>query len=106
MAAPLFISLPTGLNVGGVTTFALRLAHGMARRGRHVTLLVHPEARGAARVEFDLDSRVEVLRPDVPSFEESAGDLSPFMPHYRDAIRRLHAQSGLPVVFAPQMHGD
>jgi glycosyltransferase involved in cell wall biosynthesis len=107
MARPtLLISLPTGFTVGGVTTFAVRLASGLAARGRGAALLVHEEPSGCARLAIDLHPAVELIRPGLRPFEASPGDLSSFLPHYRDALRRLAAMSGAPVAFAPQMHGD
>ncbi len=103
---PLLISLPCGLMVSGVTTFAVRLANGLAAAGRPAAILLHPEPAGCATLDVDLHPAVEVLRPPIPAFENSPGDLAPFIPHYRDAIRRLRAQSGCPVAFAPQMHAD
>jgi glycosyltransferase involved in cell wall biosynthesis len=106
MPSSLLLPLPHGLSVAGVTSFAVRLANGLAARGRAASLLIHPEPRGSARVGFELHPRVEVVRPDLPSFEASAGDLSPFIPVYRDTVRRLAAQTGSPVAFAPQLYGD
>lgn len=107
MARPtLLISLPTGFIVGGVTTFAIRLVNGLAARGRGAALLVHEEPSGCAGLGIELHPAVELIRPGLRPFESSPGDLSPFIPHYRDALRRLAAMSGAPVAFAPQMHGD
>jgi glycosyltransferase involved in cell wall biosynthesis len=43
---PITISLPVGLTVGGVTTWAVQLAEGLAAAGRETRLVVHAAARG------------------------------------------------------------
>src|ERR1051326_204638 len=104
--SPLLISLPNGLPIGGVSTFAVRLANGLAAARRHVTLLIHPEPAGVAPLDAELHPAVEVLRPPIPHIADSPGDLAPFIPHYLRVVRRLAAQSGAPAAFAPQAHGD
>ncbi len=106
MHSPFLVALPYGLNVGGVTTFAVRLLNGLAAAGRHAAVLIHPEPPGCAPLAVDFHPAVEVLRPPVGPLSESAGDLSSFIPHYLGAVRRLAAESGRPVAFAPQMQGD
>jgi glycosyltransferase involved in cell wall biosynthesis len=103
---PLLVALPCGLSLGGVTTFAVRLVNGLAARGRPAALLLHDEPEGCARLEVEFHPGVRVIRPGIAGFESSPGDLSTFIPHYRDAARRLAAEAGAPVVLAPQMLGD
>lgn len=104
-AAPLVIPLGLGLGVGGVNTWAVRLASGLAARGRGAMLLLHPEPAGSARLEVDLHPGVRVAR--VPgSFGERPGDLSGFIPHYLSALREMAERWGGPVAVAPTMHGD
>jgi glycosyltransferase involved in cell wall biosynthesis len=105
VSAPLLIALPRGLEVGGVTTFAVRLANGLAGGRRGVTVVLHPEPRGQRALEIAWHPRVEVVRAKA-GFEATPGDLSPFIPLYRDLARRLAAESGCPVAFAPQILGD
>lgn len=105
--APLLISLPHGLDLGGVTTWAVRLANGLVARGRAVALLVHPRNEHQPAAPIHLDERVEVIEPAAfPRLHHAAGDLSPFLPTYRDVIRRLADASGSPVVVSPNILGD
>lgn len=104
--AALLISLPYGLSVGGVATFAARLVNGLAARGRPAALLLHQDPPGSSPLDVRWHPAVRFFRAPIPSFESSPGDLAPFIPHYRDAVRQLAAESGGPVVLAPQMHGD
>ena len=41
----LVIALPHGLNVSGVTMWAVRLSNALAERGRVAALILHPEER-------------------------------------------------------------
>jgi glycosyltransferase involved in cell wall biosynthesis len=88
-----------------VTTFAVRLANGLADGGRWVAVVLHAEPRGQRALDIAWHPRVEVVRAEA-GFETTPGDLSPVIPLYRDLVRRLAAESGSPVVFAPQMLGD
>jgi len=104
---PLLIALAQGLSVGGVMTWAVRLANGLAARGRGAMLLLHPEPPGQIPVEVEFHPGVMVSRPaGLPHFGERTGDLSPYIPHYLGAVRRLAAEFGGPVAVAPTMHGD
>jgi glycosyltransferase involved in cell wall biosynthesis len=106
--APVLIALPHGLNVSGVTLWALRLSSELARAGRAVSLLLHPEPTGQRRLSVQPAPGVEAIEATgVPPIESARGDLSPFIPHYRDAVRRLASQArGRPVVLSPNLHGD
>jgi glycosyltransferase involved in cell wall biosynthesis len=103
--APLLIALPHGLNVSGVTLWAVRLAGELVRAGRRAALLLHPEPPGQKRLDVELARGVEVIEPGLPPIESARGDLSPFIPHYRDAARSLASRAG-PVILSPNMHGD
>ncbi len=111
-AAPLVISLPDGLSVSGVTMWAIRLAGGLARAGRSVTLVVHDEPPGQARLDIPLERGVAAIRlsgsggAKPPSLRQAAGDLSPFIPAYRNLIRGIADRTGSPVVFCPTLLGD
>lgn len=104
--APLLIALPHGVNVSGVTLWAVRLAGELARGGRRAALLLHPEPPGQRRLEVDPPKGVELIEPGLPSIESARGDLAPFIPHYRDAVRRLAGDAGAPVILSPNIHGD
>jgi glycosyltransferase involved in cell wall biosynthesis len=107
MPAPaMLIGLPCGLGLGGVTTFAVRLANGLAARGRPAAVLLHREPADSPRLDVAWHPAVRVLRPAIPPFEAGQGEFARFIPHYRDAVRQLAAETGRPVIVAPQMHGD
>jgi glycosyltransferase involved in cell wall biosynthesis len=105
--APLLISLPHGLDLGGVTTWALRLANGLAAEGRAVALVAHPRLDFQPLAKFTLHPCVELIEPKGwPHMRDISGDLSPFIPVYRDAVRRMAEASGSPVVVSPNILGD
>jgi glycosyltransferase involved in cell wall biosynthesis len=102
--APFLVALPRGLTVSGVTTWALRLAQGLAARGRPAGLIVHP-AEGA-EVAAAIDPRVHVFRlSDAPGIDTCSGDLSPFLPAYRAATETM-LRRGSPCILSPNLHGD
>jgi glycosyltransferase involved in cell wall biosynthesis len=107
MGAPpaLVIALPHGLEIGGVTTFAVRLANGLAAAGRPVAVVTHPERVRRGALEASWHAGVEVVRVEG-RFEDSPGNLSRLVPLYRDVVRRMAGQSGGPVALAPQLLGD
>jgi glycosyltransferase involved in cell wall biosynthesis len=110
---PVLISLPCGLDLGGVTTWAVNLANGLAARGGRVVLLAHPREEGAGRPEADVALALpaaaqmgggSALRLDltgVPLLKDAGGDLSPYLPAYRDILRSLADETGRPVVYLP-----
>jgi glycosyltransferase involved in cell wall biosynthesis len=105
--APLLIVLPDGLNVGGVAAWAVRLASGLAARGRGAALLLHPEPPGQVRLEFPVDARVRVLRPTgLGRFGVDPTVIARAVVEYRNAVRSLAADFGGPVVVSPNLHGD
>ncbi len=105
--APLLIALPHGLNVSGVTLWAVRLAGEAARSGRRVALLLHPEPPGQSRLELPIAPGVEALEAEgLPSFDSARGDLSAFVVRYREVVRRLAREAGSPVIVSPNLHGD
>lgn len=107
MSAPLAIALPDGLNVSGVTTWALRLAGALARRGRPVCLLVHREPDAQRRLDAALDPRVGVVRLDhLPRFEDAPGLDGRIIAAYAAALRDLADRHGGPVVLSPNLKGD
>lgn len=104
--APFLIALPHGLNVSGVTLWAVRLANALASQ-RRVGLVLHAEPPGQDRLAIDLDPRIAVTRLEgLPCLEGAGGDLSPFIPLYRDAVHRLAGVGRGPVVFSPNLLGD
>lgn len=82
----------------------MRLAEALADQGRAVALVAHPEPPGQARLP---SPKLPITRVhNVPPLREARGDLSPFLPAYRDAIRLLADRSEHPVVLCPTLLGD
>lgn len=103
--SPLLIALPQGLNVSGVTLWALRLVRAMAERGRPAGLILHPEPEGQRPITRRMPRGVKVfdLR-DLPPIQKCGGDLSAYIPRYLHALQTM-ARHGT-VVFSPNLHGD
>jgi glycosyltransferase involved in cell wall biosynthesis len=107
MACPLLIGLPQGLNVSGVTMWAVRLAGAMAEARRPVALLLHREPPGHDRLGLELHGAVErVDLTDLPPLDAAQGDLAPWIGRYREAVWRLADRHGSPVVLSPNLQGD
>ena len=104
--APLLICLPHGLNVSGVTTWALRLAGALAARGRRAGLIVHREPDDQRRLPTPAPEGVRIFDAGhLPPLAHAGGNLAPFIPFYRDAAAAISAGAG-PVVLAPNLLGD
>lgn len=121
---PLLIVLGQGLTLSGVTSWALRLARGCARRGRGVALLVHatPPAtsqRPASPPRTDwlfdatdlgpLDRIGDRLRSATAPRSDDPGradpaPIEPFLARYRQAVDRLSQRWGGPVILSPNLH--
>ena len=107
--SPVVISLPNGLDLGGVTTWSVRLANGLAQRGHSVTLVVHPIGAGGTPARVMLDPQVQRIDvpASLPSMHQLAGDLSPLLRFYRDLVERLALISRAgPVAYLPNILGD
>lgn len=106
MSVPLVISLPDGLNVSGVSAWAVRLANARASLGHPVALVVHPTPPGQRALPLRLHPAV--MRFDtaagLPRLAECGGDVRPYLPIYAEAVRRLGARG--PVVLSPNLQGD
>lgn len=100
---PLLIGLPDGINVSGVTMWAVRLANALVERGGEAGLVVHPEPRGQGRVGLKIDPRVR--RFSCGERFGDGGNLSRVVGVYEGAVREL-AREGGPVVVSPNLHGD
>lgn len=105
---PMLIAIPHGLCVSGVALWAVRLADALVRRGRSAGLILHPEPAGFARLEMPLHPDVQIwrLQDNVKPLEQAAGDLSPYLPVYRQAVREMADGASSPVVLSPNLHGD
>lgn len=105
--APLLLPLPTGLCVSGITTLTLAIARTQAAAGRAVALILHPEPPGSRALLPALDPAVRVVDlRHLPPLQSAAGDLSPWLPHYRRAIDDLLGAGRGPVVAFPNSLGD
>lgn len=101
--APVLFALPCGLSLGGVTTWAVRLANALARSGRSVGVLLHRPRTGDTAGSYRLDERV--LRFDLshlPPMDETLGEAHVYAPAYRQALVAL----GCPAVALPALMGD
>lgn len=101
-AAVLF-ALPCGLSLGGVTTWAVRLANVLAESGRAVGMILHRPRAGDSAGSYTLDDRV--LRFDLshlPAMDETLGEAHVYVPAYRQALAAL----GAPAVALPALMGD
>lgn len=109
--APLVIALPDGLALGGVSTWAMRLAGALAAGAagappRAVTLLLH-DGHGSQMEAPPAMAGVRVRRlGGLPGLRDAAGDLRPFIAAYRPLLEELHRESGGPCLFCPTALGD
>ncbi|MCE7974544.1 MAG: glycosyltransferase [Leptolyngbya sp. PLA1] len=102
---PMLIALPGGLIAGGVATWAVRLANGLAGRGRDVGLIVHARTGEHAPLRLAVDPRVRLT--DLTGFsplERAEGRLPELLDAYEHAARELAPRG--PVVLCPSQHGD
>ncbi|MCB9845863.1 MAG: glycosyltransferase family 4 protein [Phycisphaeraceae bacterium] len=103
MRPGLVIALPQGLNVSGVTMWAVRLANTLAARGRPAGVILHGEPRGQRRLDLELDPRVRMFDcADLAPIQSCGGDLRAYVARYREAIESFAA----PVAVSPNLHGD
>lgn len=104
----MLIAIPHGLCVSGVALWAVRLADALVRRGCAAGLILHPEPAGHARLDMPLhpDVRIWRLPNTTKPLEHAAGDLSPYLPVYRQAVHEMAERASSPVVLSPNLHGD
>lgn len=120
---PLLIALPHGLNVSGVTMWAVRLANAIATQKSDGTgdraqspslashsgvgLVLHREPDGHSQLPLEISPHVAIFDArHLPPVEEVRGDLQPFLEVYRNAVRKMASRFGGPVVLSPNLHGD
>ena len=104
---PILIALPSGLVTSGVVAWAVRLANAFANQGRLAGLILHTPSKGYAPLDVALHYNVRVHDlSDLPPLDAVNGDLTPFIPRYRDALHDLALASGHPVALSPNLLGD
>lgn len=108
---PVTIALPLGLTIGGMTSWAVRLASALASSGRRVRLVVHPPVQGHAACEAldrSIDPAVErVAAPEL----RAAGGVAASARVYRDLLPALllpgiWAESDAVVAALSSVHAD
>ncbi len=101
------LALAQGLVIGGVTTWAVRLAGALAARGRRVAMAIHAPGPGQTPAAIELDPRVRRIDlTAAPPMEHAGGArLGLFVPAYARAVRELSADAR-PVVVCPTLLGD
>lgn len=110
---PVLIGLPNGLDLGGVTTWAVRLVRALAQRGHACTLITHPIPEGHTAAPDGLLRSLRV-QPGIsiidaahlPSLHAASGDLSPWLPLYRRTVERMAFLHRSPVAYFPNILGD
>lgn len=100
----MLIILPGHLAVSGVTTWAMRAIAGLRDRGLLAGLIVHSDRTG--HVPSFLSPYVVGIVNNAPDMDDLHGNLDQLVPTYLDAIKRIHAKTGKPVVVSPNLHGD
>jgi len=110
MPSPFLICLPDGLNVSGVTMWAVRLANGLAERGHVAALALHAVPHVQKRLDIPLHRGVRLFDlAHLPRFDDGA-DVAPVIGEYRAIVDALSEPSGGrapgPVVISPNLHGD
>lgn len=104
---PILIALPSGLVTSGVVAWAVRLVNAFANQGRLAGLILHTPSKGHAPLDIALHYNVRVHDlSDLPPLDTVNGDLTPFIPRYRDALHDLALASGHPVALLPNLLGD
>jgi len=104
---PILIALPSGLVTSGVVAWAVRLVNAFANQGRLAGLILHTPSKGYAPLDVALHYNVRVHDlSDLPPLDSVNGDLTPFIPRYRDALHDLALASGNPVALSPNLLGD
>ncbi len=69
--------------------------------------MVHREDPGTDRLNISLPPQVRLVDlAHLPPVDTCSGDLSHYIPAYRDALRSLVAATRLPVIVAPTLLGD
>jgi glycosyltransferase involved in cell wall biosynthesis len=104
MPAPLLIAIPTGLTLGGVQVWAVRLLNTLAARGHPCGLLLHPPREAALPMRLHEGIRT-FFAPEPLTSTPPLTD-SPTLAAYREAVKTLHALTGSPVVCVPTQLGD
>ncbi len=106
MPAPLLISLPSGLTLGGVQVWAARLLNTLAARNHPCGLILHPP--DGPPLDLPLHPSIHLFHAPQPlssAIAPSHGRTVALAP-YRHAVQTLHALTNLPVICVPTQLGD
>ncbi|MFZ4575187.1 MAG: glycosyltransferase family 4 protein, partial [Phycisphaerales bacterium] len=96
-------AIPSGLSLGGVTTWAVQLANHLARRGVATGIIAHAPRASDSRGGYTLDAAVRVFDlSHLPPMDECLGRSEVFAEDYRRAIDALPGT----VVCLPAQMGD
>lgn len=103
MPPPLLISLPRGLHLSGINTWAARLATWLTHLHHPAALLVHPEPPDTPPVDFNLPHTLPLHRlPESPSPHPTDDHL----PHYLRIVDDLFDRHRAPICLAPTLTAD
>jgi glycosyltransferase involved in cell wall biosynthesis len=101
----LLIALPSGLTTGGVQTWAARLSKSLSDRGVAVGVLTHDGHGHAETAQLGRYAQRFSLH-GLPPLDQCDGNLSAYLPAYRQAVGEMARRAGGPVVVSPNLVGD
>ena len=78
--------LPRGAELGGITTWSVRMARRMEQVGEPVALMKHREMRGAQHDELSLDGVPIIQCPGKPAWSVSLNDIISYIPAYDSSL--------------------
>jgi glycosyltransferase involved in cell wall biosynthesis len=110
MPAPLLISLPSGLTLGGVQVWAARLLNTLAARNHPCGLILHPPH--GPTLDLPLHPSIHLFTAPQPLALSPTSTVAPSHYHtvalstYRHAVQTLLALTNLPVICVPTQLGD
>lgn len=109
MPPPLLISLPGGLYVSGVVTWAVRLVNTLAARGTQTGLILHRSTPHHAPLSVPLHPDVRTFDlSHLPPLTECDGRLDDYIEAYIKACEAVLPSLRVPprLILSPNLHGD